>query len=209
MEEFNISKPQGATRGKKVLGRGAGTGHGSTAGRGSKGQNARSGGRTRIGFEGGQMPLYRRIARRGFSNYPFKEEYTTVAVGALGAFADGETVSRESLVEKKIVRRRTGPIKILGNGVLSRKLVVDVDKVTAGARRIIEAAGGQVVGAAPEQAGKAAKTGKGGKAGQPGKTEPDKPGQAAGRAKGKGKEAAAEAADASEVSESAEPAQEE
>ena len=147
MEEFNIKKPRGATRHKKVLGRGAGTGRGSTAGRGSKGQNSRSGGRTRVGFEGGQMPLYRRIARRGFSNYPFKADYTTVAVGALEVFSNGDTVNRQSLIDRRIVRRRAGLIKILGNGALSKKLIVEVDKVTAGARKAIEAAGGTVVGA--------------------------------------------------------------
>ncbi|MBN1835720.1 MAG: 50S ribosomal protein L15 [Spirochaetales bacterium] len=148
MEQFNIRKPKGATRRKKVVGRGAGSGRGSTATRGSKGQNSRSGGSSRIGFEGGQMPLYRRIARRGFSNYPFKTEYTTVDVKALEVFSDGDTVNKEALVDRKIIRRRAGLIKILGNGALSRKLVVDVDKVTAGARKAIEAAGGTVAGAA-------------------------------------------------------------
>ena len=148
MDEFKINKPRGATRRKKVVGRGAGSGHGSTAGRGSKGQNSRSGKGTRIGFEGGQMPLFRRVARRGFSNHPFKIRYTTVAVGVLEAFSDGDTVSRQTLIAKKIVRSRAGLIKILGNGTLSRKLVVDVDKVTAGAWKIIEAAGGQIVGKA-------------------------------------------------------------
>jgi large subunit ribosomal protein L15 len=145
MAEFNIRKPRGATGRKKVLGRGAGSGRGSTAGRGSKGQNARSGGRTRLGFEGGQMPLFRRIARRGFSNYPFKVNYTTVDVGALEVFAAGDTVNRSALLEKKVVRSKVGLIKILGNGTLSKSLVVDVDKVTSGARKIIEAAGGKVV----------------------------------------------------------------
>jgi large subunit ribosomal protein L15 len=161
MGEFDIRKPRGATRRKKLLGRGAGSGHGSTAGRGSKGQNARSGGRTRLGFEGGQMPLFRRIARRGFSNYPFKVHYTTVDVGALEKFAPGDRVNKAALVQKKIVRAKVGLIKILGNGVLSKSLIVDVDKVTDGARKIIEAAGGQVVAEKPQggrkpAAGKAA-----------------------------------------------------
>jgi hypothetical protein len=109
-----------------------------------------------MGFEGGQMPLYRRIARRGFSNHPFKTHFTTVDVGALEAFSEGEAVNRQSLIDKKIVRPRVGLIKILGNGSLSKRLAVDVDKVTAGARKAIEAAGGKVVGAAAEAADKPA-----------------------------------------------------
>jgi large subunit ribosomal protein L15 len=145
MEQFNIRKPRGATRHKKILGRGPGSGHGSTAGRGDKGQNARAGGGVRQGFEGGQMPLFRRIARRGFSNYPFKKCYITVAIAALNAFADGETVNRESLRAKGLARGRRLPIKILGGGELARKLTVQVDKVSAGAAAKIEAAGGSVV----------------------------------------------------------------
>jgi large subunit ribosomal protein L15 len=156
MEQFDIRKPHGATRRKKILGRGAGSGRGSTAGRGSKGQNSRSGGKTRIGFEGGQMPLYRRIARRGFSNYPFKTRFTTVDVGALEVFSNGEKISRQSLVDRRIVRPKVGLIKILGNGTLSKKLTVEVDKVTAGARKIIEAAGGTVIEAGVKAAGKPA-----------------------------------------------------
>jgi large subunit ribosomal protein L15 len=191
MGEFDIRKPRGATRRKKLLGRGAGSGHGSTAGRGSKGQNARSGGRTRLGFEGGQMPLFRRIARRGFSNYPFKVHYTTVDVGALEKFAPGDRVNKAALVQKKIVRAKVGLIKILGNGVLSKSLIVDVDKVTDGARKIIEAAGGQVVAEKPQVgrkpvAGKAA-----GEKPAAGRTAGEKPvaGKAAGPKPARGKAA--------------------
>ena len=109
-----------------------------------------------MGFEGGQMPLYRRIARRGFSNHPFKTQFTTVDVGALEVFSDGDAVNRKSLVDKEIVRNRVGLIKILGNGALSKRLTVDVDKVTAGARKAIEAVGGKVVGAAAEVVGQPA-----------------------------------------------------
>jgi large subunit ribosomal protein L15 len=146
MEKFYIRKPRGATGHKKILGRGPGSGHGSTAGRGDKGQNARAGGGVRPGFEGGQMPLFRRIARRGFSNYPFRKCYATVAVSALNAFADGETVDRESLRAKGLIRGRRLPVKILvGGGELERKLTVQVDKVSAGAAAKIEGAGGSVV----------------------------------------------------------------
>lgn len=146
MSDMNIVKPRGATRRRKMVGRGAGSGHGSTSGRGSKGQNSRSGGGTRLGFEGGQMPLFRRVARRGFSNYPFKRQYSIVAVGALNVFADGETVNRESLLERGLIRAKARPVKILANGELSRRLQVSVDKVSAGAAQKIQAAGGSVVG---------------------------------------------------------------
>ncbi len=93
-----LRAPQGATRSRKRIGRGPSSGHGKTSGKGHKGQNARSGGGVRPGFEGGQMPLYRRIARRGFSNYPFKVEYIGINVSALEqSFGDGDTVTLESL----------------------------------------------------------------------------------------------------------------
>jgi large subunit ribosomal protein L15 len=149
MAGVNINKPVGATKKKKIVGRGAGSGKGSTAGRGTKGQNSRSGGSVRPGFEGGQMPLYRRIARRGFSNYPFKKEYALVKLGDLNVFADGETVDRKSLVAKGLLTSGAPalskvPIKILGNGEISKKLIVNVDKLTAGAKEKIEKAGGKV-----------------------------------------------------------------
>lgn len=149
MEEFTIRKPKGATKRKKIIGRGAGSGHGSTSGRGDKGQNARAGGGVRLGFEGGQMPLYRRIARRGFSNYAFKKKYSTVKLPALNAYADGSTVNRESLLAKGLIRRKSWPVKILGGGELTKKLEIQVEKVTAGARAKIEAAGGKLVGQEP------------------------------------------------------------
>jgi large subunit ribosomal protein L15 len=144
MERFNIKRPAGATKHRKVLGRGPGSGHGSTAGRGDKGQNARAGGGVRQGFEGGQMPLFRRVARRGFSNYPFRKDYTTVKLAALDAFADGEVVNRASLLAHGLIRASAPRIKILGGGELKRRLTVEVDKVTAGARTAIEAAGGNI-----------------------------------------------------------------
>ena len=92
MEGFNIRAPKGQRKNKR-LGRGVGSGHGKTAGKGTKGQKARAGGGVRLGFEGGQMPLFRRIARRGFSNYPFKKEFQVVNVSDLNRFADGDTVT--------------------------------------------------------------------------------------------------------------------
>jgi large subunit ribosomal protein L15 len=141
---FQIRTPAGATRHKKMLGRGPGSGHGSTAGRGDKGQNARAGGGVRVGFEGGQMPLFRRVARRGFSNYPFRKEYATVKLEKLNVFADGEAVDRASLLARGLIRASDRLVKILAGGKLERKLTVKVDKVSAGARAAIEAAGGSV-----------------------------------------------------------------
>jgi large subunit ribosomal protein L15 len=145
---MDIIKPKGATTRSKVLGRGAGTGKGCTAGKGTKGQNSRSGGGTRLGFEGGQMPLFRRVARRGFSNYPFKKKFLTVSLQALSVFKDGDTVNRDSLIAAGLIRTegqaKKSPIKILGNGTIEKKLTVAVDKVTSGAAQKIEAAGGTI-----------------------------------------------------------------
>ena len=143
-ERFDIRKPAGATRHKKILGRGPGSGHGSTAGKGDKGQNARAGGGVRVGFEGGQMPLFRRVARRGFSNYPFRKEYVTLKLGKLNVFADGETVNRDSLLARRLIGSGARLVKILAGGELRKKLTVQVDKVSAGAQAAIEAAGGSV-----------------------------------------------------------------
>jgi large subunit ribosomal protein L15 len=144
MQDFTIRKPKGLKK-KKMLGRGVGSGHGKTAGKGNKGQKARSGGGVRVGFEGGQMPLFRRIARRGFSNYPFKIVYEVVNVSDLNRFADGEKVTAESLRARGLAKKSSVPVKILGNGDLARKLSVQVDKVSKSARDKIVAAGGEVV----------------------------------------------------------------
>ena len=147
MDEMQLRRPKGQKT-KKILGRGLGSGHGKTAGRGTKGQGSRSGGSTRVGFEGGQMPLFRRIARRGFSNQPFKTVYQVVNVGDLNRFADGETVTAASLRERGLARKRDVPVKVLGDGELTRRLVVDVAKVSAAARAKIAALGGEVRGPA-------------------------------------------------------------
>jgi len=151
---MDIVKPKGATTSCKVLGRGTGTGKGCTAGKGTKGQNSRSGGGTRLGFEGGQMPLFRRVARRGFSNYPFKKEFLTISLKALNVFKDGDTVNRDSLVAVGLIRTegraRKARIKILGNGTIEKKLTVAVDKVTSGAAEKIKAAGGTITSVSDE-----------------------------------------------------------
>ena len=141
-----IRAPKGATKKKRIVGRGNGSTRGGTSGRGSNGQNARSGGGVRPGFEGGQMPLYRRVARRGFSNHPFKVEYKTVNLWELEPkYTDGETVNSETLKEKGLVKGKNKRIKILGDGELTRKLTIDVDKISASAKEKIEKAGGNIV----------------------------------------------------------------
>lgn len=141
-----LSAPQGANKKTKRVGRGSSSGLGTTAGKGNKGQQSRSGGKTYVGFEGGQMPLYRRIARKGFSNYPFKKEYVCINVELLDAkFNDGDTVDAASLVAKGFISSKSSSaVKILGNGEITKKLTVDVDKVSASAKAKIEKAGGTV-----------------------------------------------------------------
>ena len=145
MADFMLSAPQGANKKKRVVGRGSSSGRGTTAGKGNKGQQSRSGGKTYIGFEGGQMPLYRRIAHRGFSNYPFKKEYVTVNVGLLAEkFDDGATVDKAALIAKGLLDSADKLVKVLGDGDLAKKLSVEVDKISASAKEKIEKAGGSV-----------------------------------------------------------------
>ncbi|HON13227.1 MAG TPA: 50S ribosomal protein L15 [Treponema sp.] len=145
MHDFNLHAPEGANKRKRIVGRGQGSGRGTTAGRGNKGQKSRSGGKTYVGFEGGQMPLYRRLAHRGFSNYPFKKVYEVINLGEIQKhFNDGETVNNVSLVEKGLVKR-AALIKILSDGEFTKKLNFSVDAVSAAAKDKIEKAGGTVV----------------------------------------------------------------
>ena len=147
MAEYNpiLSAPQGANKKPKRVGRGSSSGLGTTAGKGNKGQQSRSGGKTYVGFEGGQMPLYRRIARKGFSNYPFKKEYVCINVELLETkFNDGETVNKASLIEKGFISSKSNSmVKVLGNGEITKKLTVEVDKVSASAKEKIEKANGK------------------------------------------------------------------
>lgn len=145
MSDYNLHAPYGANKKKRIVGRGSSSGLGTTAGKGNKGQQSRSGGKVYVGFEGGQMPLYRRIARRGFSNYWFKKEYAIVNLAELEAkFADGETVNRESLVLKGLVNKADALIKVLGDGDITKKLTVSVDKISTSAKAKIEKVGGTV-----------------------------------------------------------------
>ena len=139
---------KGATHATKRLGRGEGSGHGKTSGKGHKGQKARSGGGIRIGFEGGQMPLYRKLPRRGFNNFNFRTSFQTVNVGELEKVA-GETINRETLVKAGLIRDNDEGVKLLGNGDVSKAMTVTVDKASASAKSKIEAAGGQVIIATP------------------------------------------------------------
>ena len=144
MHDFNLRAPVGANKKKKVLGRGTGTGKGTTSGKGHKGQKARSGGKTYVGFEGGQMPLYRRLAHRGFSNHPFKQEWQVVNLGEIEKrYETGETVDASTLLKKKILTGND-PIKVLADGEFSKKLDFRVDAVSASAKEKIEKAGGKV-----------------------------------------------------------------
>jgi large subunit ribosomal protein L15 len=148
----------GSTRKRKRIGRGPGSGQGKTAGKGHKGLNARSGGGVRPGFEGGQMPLYRRLPKRGFLPYGGKTEFAIVNVGDLAArFASGSVVDPEALVSRGLIRRSgRGAVKVLGDGDVAHALTVRVHKVSGSARQKLEAAGGRVE-ALP---GKGAGTGK-------------------------------------------------
>ncbi len=149
MSDYNpvLKAPRGANKKPKRVGRGSSSGLGTTAGRGNKGQQSRSGGgNPYVGFEGGQMPLYRRVAKKGFSNYPFKKEFCVINVEMLESrYNDGETVDRSTLVEKGLLKKSSFLVKILGNGDITKKLTVNVDKVSGSAKEKIEKAGGTIV----------------------------------------------------------------
>jgi len=145
MSDFNLHAPEGANKRKRIVGRGQGSGMGGTAGKGNKGQQSRSGGKTYPGFEGGQMPLYRRLPHRGFCNKMFQKDWQIVNLCDIDAkFAAGETVDGVSLLEKRLVKKASALIKVLGNGELTKALNISVDKVSAQAKAKIEKAGGKV-----------------------------------------------------------------
>ena len=142
MELHDLSPVLGSTQVGKRKGRGTGTGNGKTAGRGHKGQKARSGGKVRAGFEGGQMPLARRIPKRGFNNI-FAKPLTAVNLAALNAFEDGAVVDAAALIEKGILNECPNGLKILANGALTRKLTVKAASFSESAKAKIEDAGGK------------------------------------------------------------------
>ena len=142
MKLNELSPAAGSAKAAWRKGRGPGSGNGKTAGKGHKGQNARSGGGVRPGFEGGQLPLYRKLPKRGFNN-KFATNYAIVNVSALNAFEDGAVVDLEALLAKKIVRKSLDGLKVLGNGELTKKLTVKAAVFSATAKEKITAAGGQ------------------------------------------------------------------
>jgi len=142
MKLHELSPAPGSVKDSYRKGRGPGSGNGKTAGKGHKGQNARSGGGVRPGFEGGQLPLYRKLPKRGFKNR-FATEYAIVNVAALNAFEDGDTVTLEKLMEAGIVRKSLDGLKVLGNGEITKKLTVEAAVFSQTAKEKIEAAGGK------------------------------------------------------------------
>lgn len=142
--KLNTIKPtEGAVKNKKRVGRGPGSGTGKTAGRGENGQKSRSGGGVRVGFEGGQTPLFRRLPKRGFSNARFKKVYAVINVSDLNNFKDGAEVNPEILKDMGIIKNALDGIKVLGNGKLERKLTVKASKFSSSAKRQIETLGGK------------------------------------------------------------------
>jgi len=145
MKLHNLKPNPGSKHRIKRLGKGESSGLGKTSGKGHKGQKARSGGTIRPGFEGGQMPLHRRLPKRGFNNIQFQDKSVVVNVSDLEArFEDGATINEESLRAANLIKGSFDVIKVLGNGELSKKLTVDVDAVSASAREKIEKAGGSI-----------------------------------------------------------------
>jgi large subunit ribosomal protein L15 len=143
MDLSTLTPPAGSRKPRKRVGRGEGSGHGGTSCKGHKGQKARSGGTTAVGFEGGQMPLKRRLPKRGFANI-FKKHYALITVADLCDFAANSTVDAESLISKGLVKKVHDGIKVLGDGEIDRPLVVKVHKYSQSAYKKIIAAGGQI-----------------------------------------------------------------
>ena len=141
MKLNELERNTGATQKRKIVGRGRGTGLGKTSGRGHKGQNARSGGGVRTVFEGGQTPLYRRLPKRGFSNYEFKTTYAVINVSDLNRFENGTVVSPALLKEVGLVKNQLDGIKVLGNGKLEKKLTIQANKFSESALKKITESG--------------------------------------------------------------------
>ena len=143
----NLSPQKGATKNRKRLGRGPGSGHGKTAGRGHKGYKSRSGSGIKPGFEGGQMPLQRRLPKRGFTNI-FRKEYTIVSLSQLDSFDGNKEIDNAALVEAGIVKKGA-LVKVLANGEVTKALNINVDKISGSAKSKIEAAGGKIITSSP------------------------------------------------------------
>ena len=143
MKLHTVYPAEGATKVVKRKGQGVGTGNGKTAGRGHKGQNARSGGGVRPGFEGGQLPLFRRLPKRGFTNAQFKTTYAVINLSDLNKFEDGAVVTPELLKEMGLLKNQLDGVKVLGNGTLEKKLTVKAHNFSAKAYKEIEKLGGK------------------------------------------------------------------
>lgn len=142
--KLNELRPNdGATKARKRVGRGPGSGIGKTAGRGENGQNSRSGGGVRVGFEGGQTPLFRRLPKRGFSNARFKKVYAVINLDDLNKFDEGAEVTPELLKDMGLVKKQLDGIKVLGDGTLEKKLTVKAHKFSTSAKEAIEKTGGK------------------------------------------------------------------
>ena len=141
---MKLNELESLKKDRKRVGRGPGSGNGKTSGKGHKGQNARSAGGVRPGFEGGQLPLYRRLSKRGFNNYNFRTVYATVNVSDLEVFEEGTVVTKELLIEKGLVKKELDGIKVLGNGELTKKLTVKANKFSSSAKAKIENVGGTI-----------------------------------------------------------------
>ena len=142
MKLHELSPAEGTVKAAFRKGRGAGSGNGKTAGKGHKGQNARSGGGVRLGFEGGQIPLYRRLPKRGFTN-AFSKEFAIVNVEALNAFEDGAVVNAEALLAKGVIKKELDGVKVLGRGEITKKVTVQAAIFSASAKEKIESVGGK------------------------------------------------------------------
>ncbi len=143
MKLHELSYNKGSIKSVKRVGRGTSSGHGKTSGRGQNGQNSRSGGGVRLGFEGGQNPLFRRVPKRGFNNYNFQTKYAVINVSDLNRFEDGAVVTPEILKEIGLVKKQLDGIKVLGNGTLEKKLTVKASVFSKTAKEKIEKTGGK------------------------------------------------------------------
>ena len=143
MKLHELSSLDGSVKNRKRVGRGPGSGTGKTSGKGEKGQNARSGGGVRPGFEGGQLPLFRRLSKRGFNNYEFRTVYSTDNVSDLNRFEDGTVVDTALLKEVGLIKKELDGVKVLGNGELTKKLTVKANAFTKSAQEKIETIGGK------------------------------------------------------------------
>lgn len=143
MKLHELRPQDGSVKTRKRVGRGIGSGTGKTSGKGQKGQNSRSGGGVRIGFEGGQLPLFRRLSKRGFNNYNFRTTYATINISDLERFEENSVVTPELLIESGLIKKQLDGIKVLGQGELTKKLTVKAHKFSNTAKQKIEAIGGK------------------------------------------------------------------